>query len=169
YRYPGAFKGIDRQGLRDFFRIWYQCKDRRLMAMNERVKKLRQQSVETVPCISIERARLVTEAYREYSGKVSIPMLRALTFKHLMENKTVCINPDELIVGERGPAPQATPTYPELCCHSLEDLDIIDKRDKIFFRVSDEVREIQRDVIIPYWKGRSMRDIIFSHMSDEWI
>lgn len=137
--------------------------------MNERVKKLRQQSVETVPCISIERARLVTEAYREYSGKVSIPMLRALTFKHLMENKTVCINPDELIVGERGPAPQATPTYPELCCHSLEDLDIIDKRDKIFFRVSDEVREIQRDVIIPYWKGRSMRDIIFSHMSDEWI
>jgi pyruvate formate-lyase/glycerol dehydratase family glycyl radical enzyme len=139
------------------------------MAMNERVKKLRKQSVETVPCISIERARLVTEAYREYSGKVSIPMLRALTFKHLMENKTVCINPDELIVGERGPAPQATPTYPELCCHSLEDLDIIDKRDKIFFRVSDEVREIQRDVIIPYWKGRSMRDIIFSHMSDEWI
>lgn len=137
--------------------------------MNERVKKLRKQSVETVPCISIERARLVTEAYREYSGKVSIPMLRALTFKHLMENKTVCINPDELIVGERGPAPQATPTYPELCCHSLEDLDIIDKRDKIFFRVSDEVREIQRDVIIPYWKGRSMRDIIFSHMSDEWI
>jgi len=137
--------------------------------MNERVKKLRQQSVETVPCISIERARLVTEAYREYSGKVSVPMLRALTFKHLMENKTVCINPDELIVGERGPAPQATPTYPELCCHSLEDLDIIDKRDKIFFRVSDEVREIQRDVIIPYWKGRSMRDIIFSHMSDEWI
>ena len=102
--------------------------------MNERVKKLRQQSVETVPCISIERARLVTEAYLEYSGKVSIPMLRALTFKHLMENKTVCINPDELIVGERGPAPQATPTYPELCCHSLEDLDITDKRDKIFFR-----------------------------------
>ncbi|HOO13058.1 MAG TPA: pyruvate formate lyase family protein, partial [Bacillota bacterium] len=137
--------------------------------MNERVKKLRKQSVETVPCISIERARLVTEAYREYSGKVSIPVLRALTFKHLMENKTVCINPDELIVGERGPAPQATPTYPELCCHSLEDLDIIDKRDKIFFRVSDEVREIQRDVIIPYWKGRSMRDIIFSQMSDEWI
>ncbi len=137
--------------------------------MNERVKKLRQQSVEAVPCISIERARLVTEAYREYSGKVSVPMLRALTFKHLMENKTVCINPDELIVGERGPAPQATPTYPELCCHSLEDLDIIDKRDKIFFRVSDEVKRIQRDVIIPYWKGRSIRDIIFSQMSDEWI
>ncbi len=137
--------------------------------MNDRVKKLRQQSIDAVPCISTERAELVTEAYREYSGKVSIPMLRALTFKHLMENKTVCINQDELIVGERGPAPQATPTYPELCCHTLEDLDIIDKRDKIFFRVSDQVRDVQENKIIPYWKGRSIRDKLFKNMTDEWI
>ena len=137
--------------------------------MNERVKKLRQQSVETVPCISIERAQLATEAYRKYSGKVSAPVLRALTFNLLMENKKVCINPDELIVGERGPAPQATPTYPELCCHTLKDLEIIDSRDKIFFKVDEHVKEVQRDVIIPYWKGRSIRDIIFGHMADEWI
>ncbi len=137
--------------------------------MNERVKKLRNQSVETIPYISIERAELVTEAYKKYYGKVSVPMLRALTFKHLMENKTVCINPGELIVGERGPAPQGTPTYPELCCHTLEDLDIIEQRDKIFFKVDEGVRDIQRDKIIPYWKGRTMRDIIFGQMSDEWL
>ncbi len=136
--------------------------------MNERIKKLRQQSTETVPCISIERAKLVTEAYREYFGKVSVPMLRALTFKHLMENKTVCINPGELIVGERGPEPHATPTYPELCCHSLEDLELIDKRDKIFFRVEDSVKDTQREVIIPYWEGRCIRDMIFGQMSEEW-
>lgn len=137
--------------------------------MNERVKKLRNQSVKTIPYISIERAELVTEAYKKYYGKVSVPMLRALTFKHLMENKTVCINPGELIVGERGPAPQGTPTYPELCCHTLEDLDIIEQRDKIFFKVDEGVRDIQRDKIIPYWKGRTMRDIIFGQMSDEWL
>ena len=137
--------------------------------MNDRVKRLRQQSVSAVPYISIERADLVTEAYRQYSGKVSAPMMRALTFKHLMENKTVCINPHELIVGERGPEPQATPTYPELCCHSLEDLDIMENRDKISFKVREEVKRIQREKIIPYWKGRSIRDIIFNHMTDEWI
>jgi pyruvate formate-lyase/glycerol dehydratase family glycyl radical enzyme len=136
--------------------------------MNERVSKLRQQSVDTVPYISIERARLVTEAYRMYAGKVSYPMLRALTFKHLMENKTICINDGELIVGERGPAPQAAPTYPELCCHSIEDLDIIDGRDKISFKVSDEVRRIQQQEIIPYWQGRSMRDMLFEQMTDQW-
>lgn len=137
--------------------------------MNGRVKSLRKQSIETVPCISIERAVLVTEAYKEYSGKVSVPMLRALTFKHLMENKAICINPGELIVGERGPGPQATPTYPELCCHTVEDLEIIDDRDKIFFKVSNEVKDIQRDKIIPYWKGRSIREKIFGHMSNEWL
>ena len=137
--------------------------------MNDRVKRLRQQSVSAVPYISIERADLVTEAYRQYSGKVSAPMMRALTFKHLMENKTVCINPHELIVGERGHEPQATPTYPELCCHSLEDLDIMENRDKISFKVREEVKRIQREKIIPYWKGRSIRDIIFNHMTDEWI
>ncbi|MBA1333636.1 MAG: Pyruvate formate-lyase [Firmicutes bacterium] len=136
--------------------------------MNERVAKLRQQSLDTIPTLSIERAELVTEAYEKYAGKVSVPVLRALTFKHLMENKTICINDGELIVGERGPYPQAAPTYPELCCHSLEDLDIIDGRDKIAFKVSDEVKKIQQEKIIPYWRGKSIRDMLFDQMSDEW-
>lgn len=136
--------------------------------MNERVAKLRQQSLDAIPRISIERAKLVTEVYKKYAGTVSVPVLRALVFKHLMENKTICINEGELIVGERGPAPQATPTYPELCCHSLEDLEIIDKRDKISFKVSDEVKKVQQEEIIPYWKGRSMRDILFDQMTQEW-
>lgn len=118
--------------------------------INERVQKLREQSLNTVPSISIERAQIVTEVYKKYEGKVSVPVLRALTFKYLMENKEICINEGELIVGERDPAPQATPTYPELCCHSLEDLKIINDREKIFFKVDDEVRRIQEKVIIPY-------------------
>jgi len=137
--------------------------------MNERIQKLREQSLTAVPRISIERAVLVTEAYNKYSGKVSIPVLRALTFKYLCENKTICINDGELIVGERGTAPQATPTYPELCCHTLEDFRVMDERAKISFKVDDEARRIQEEVIIPYWQGKSIRDLIFNQMTDEWI
>jgi len=90
--------------------------------MNERVKKLRQESLDTQPYISIERASLLTEAYKRHEGTVSVPVLRALAFRHLLENKSICIGEGELIVGERGEAPRATPTFPELCCHSLEDL-----------------------------------------------
>jgi trans-4-hydroxy-L-proline dehydratase len=136
--------------------------------MNDRVRILRQKSIDAVPTMSLERAQIVTDTYKKHAGKVSIPVLRALTFKALMENKTICINDRELIVGERGPSPKATPTYPELCCHTVEDFDVIDKRQKIFFRVNEEAKEIQKDEIIPYWKGKSMRDLMFNQMTSEW-
>lgn len=136
--------------------------------MNARVKRLKQESLEAVPRISLERAQIVTEAYKEYQGKVSIPVLRALIFKELCEKKTICINEGELIVGERGPLPKATPTYPELCCHSVEDLETIDRREKVFFRVDDESIRIQKEDIIPFWKGKSMRDLLFNQMTEEW-
>lgn len=136
--------------------------------MTERVMRLRKQSLETKPSLSIERARLVTQAYKRYSGTVSTPVLRALTFKHIMENKTIYIGEEELIVGERGPAPQQAPTYPELCCHTLEDFQVIHNREKISFSVSEEAMDIQKNEIIPYWQGRSMRDKLFNAMSPEW-
>ncbi len=95
-------------------------------------------------------------------------MLRALTFRHLMEQKAISIGPGELIVGEKGPMPKATPTYPELCCHSLQDLDILDSREKISSAVSLEARRMHQDTLIPYWHGRSMRDWIFREMIEEW-
>jgi pyruvate-formate lyase len=136
--------------------------------MNKRVEKLRQESLDTQPYISIERATLVTEAYKRYDGTVSSPVLRALTFKHLLENKSISIGKGELIVGERGEHPQVTPTFPELCCHSLEDLELINNRKKISFTVNQEVKEIQKEKIIPYWENRSMRSRIFKEMTPEW-
>jgi len=95
--------------------------------MNQRIEKLRTQSQEAQPRISMERARLLTEFYK--SGKaeqVSVPVARAMAFDYILQNKKLCINEGELIVGERGPAPKATPTYPEVCCHTPEDLDVLD-------------------------------------------
>ena len=143
-------------------------KNTETLGMNERVQKLRRQSVTAVPVITMERAALLTEAYEKYQGRVSTPVLRALSFKHLLENKTVVILEGELIVGERGPRPQAAPTYPELCCHTMEDLEVMDKREKIFFRVDDAAGKIQAEVIIPFWKGRAMRDLIMAQMTPEW-
>lgn len=135
----------------------------------ERTKKLRKQSTETQPFITIERARLMTEGYKKYEGSVEIAVLRALAFKHYMENRTLCINDGELIVGEKGDSPQSTPTYPELCCHTMEDLDIMDKRDIISFKVSDDVKKIHEDEIIPFWKNRQIRQKIVNSMEQEWL
>ncbi len=137
--------------------------------MRDRVERLRNQSLETVPALSVERARLMTEAYRMYEGTVSTPVLRALAFAHLMEYKTIYIGEDELIVGERGPCPRATPTYPELCCHTVEDFDVIDKREKTFFKVNDEAKDIQGRDIIPFWENRAVRKRLFDLMTPEWL
>src|ERR1035437_5865396 len=135
--------------------------------MTERVARLRQCSLDTKPWLSLERAALLTEFYRQ-AGPLSPPMLRASALQYILEHRTIYIGAEELIVGERGPLPKGTPTYPELCCHTLEDFDILHTREKISYCVSDEARGIQRDQIVPYWQGHSMRDRIFAEMTPEW-
>ena len=138
--------------------------------MNDRIQKLRQQSLDARPAISAERALLVTEFYRDLAGPALCgPVKRALTFKHLLTRKSLYFGPGELIVGERGPEPKATPTYPELTCHSLADLDILNGRPKTPFLVSPNTRQAYRQTIIPYWQGHSLRDRIFAEMSPAWL
>ena len=138
--------------------------------MNARIKKLRNQSLQAVPSLSPERALLVTAFYKgQAAANQPVAIQRALAFRYILENKAVVINDGELIVGERGPAPKATPTYPEITCHSLEDLDILDSRKKTPFKVSAPTRKAYKDTIIPYWKGHSLRDRIFGEMTPEWL
>ena len=138
--------------------------------MNDRIKNLREQSLEAQPIISPERAQLLTEFYETgISEKVSVPVARAMALQHIMQNKNICINDGELIVGERGPAPKATPTYPDICIHSLKDLEILDTRPKISFKCDDKTKALFENKFIPFWKGRSIRDKIFEQMDQEWI
>lgn len=135
----------------------------------ERTKKLRKQSMEKAPYISIERARLMTEAYKKFEGSVETPILRAKAFKYYMENRSLCINEGELIVGEKGDGPQGAPTYPDQCCHSLEDMQVMNDRELVSFRVTEEDRRIQEEEIIPFWKGRQIRNRIISNVDQEWL
>jgi len=57
---------------------------------------------------------------------------------------------DELIVGERGPVPKAVPTFPELTCHSVEDLRILKNRAMTNYSISDEDIRTYEDAVIPY-------------------
>lgn len=137
--------------------------------MNERVARLREVSLRLRPSVSAERALLVTTFYKEHLGKHSAPMIRALLFRHLCERKTITIEPDELIVGERGPSAKACPTYPELTCHSVDDLRVLDSRERTSYAVADDVIRAYEDEVIPYWRGRSLRDRVFAAAPLEWL
>jgi pyruvate formate-lyase/glycerol dehydratase family glycyl radical enzyme len=138
--------------------------------MNKRIARLREESVKAEVKISDERAKVITEFYKNgiTAGK-SIPVQRALVFEYLMEHVSLPIEDGQLIVGLRGTAPQEVPTYPEICTHSMEDLEILNSRENMPYKVDDKTRELYENEIIPFWKGKPMRDIIFENLPQEWI
>lgn len=136
--------------------------------MNERIKRLHQQSVDTETTLTIERALIETAFYKEYYGKMPNCILRARNFYEICKKKTIYIGQDELIVGERGPVPKAVPTFPELTCHTVDDLHTLDTRELQPYHISQEDIDTYEREVIPYWKGRTQRERIFSHVSREW-
>ncbi len=138
------------------------------MAMNDRVARLRQESLDTPVTLSAERGELLTDFCSREHRLVSTPVRRALAFRYLMEEKEIYFGDGELIVGERGPSPKAAPTFPEVCCHTLEDLVALDTREKIAFAVSDSTKAVFKEKISPYWGGRTIRDLIMREMTPEW-
>jgi pyruvate formate-lyase/glycerol dehydratase family glycyl radical enzyme len=136
--------------------------------LSERVKRLKEESITTRPYISAERAELLTDFYMNEEGLHSVPVTRALAFKYILKNKAIYLGDGELIVGERGPAPRATPTYPELCCHTVQDLEVLSSREKTQFQVSDDVKRIYKEKIIPFWHLKTMRERVFQAVSPQW-
>ncbi len=137
--------------------------------INKRIQRLRQESLEAVNRISPERAILLTEFYaKPDTNDLPIVIQRAASFQYLMQNKSICIGNDELIVGERGPAPKATPTYPEISLHTLADLEMLDTRKKVSYKVDDATKEVYKQTIIPFWSGKTQRDRVFGNLSDSW-
>jgi len=136
--------------------------------MNERIQKLRKLSFETEPSLSIERAIIQTNFYKENFGKYSNPVLRGMNFLEICKHKTIYLGAGELIVGERGPKPKCVPTFPELTCHSVEDFQVLKTREMQRYTISEEDIQIYADEVIPYWTGKTMRERIFSHVPEEW-
>ena len=136
--------------------------------MNGRIRRLRQQNFDTPTTLSIERALIETEFYKAHYGTMPTPVLRARNFYEICKKKTIYIGDDELIVGERGPVPKAVPTFPELTCHSVEDLHTLDTRELQSYHISQEDIDTYEREVIPYWAGKTQRERIFNHVSKEW-
>lgn len=134
-----------------------------------RIAKLRKENISTEVKVSFERAKLITEFYKSQAPKgKSIPVQRALAFKHLMEHAAIPVEDGQLIVGIRGTGPKEAPTYPEICAHTLEDLEVLNSRKNMPYKVDKKTRKLYKNEVIPFWKDRSMRDIIFNHQSQKW-
>ncbi|ACN13543.1 PflD1 [Desulforapulum autotrophicum HRM2] len=139
-----------------------------MASLTERILRLKEKSRNAEVWIDPERAQIITDFYSENAGKYSIPVLRARSFKNLMEKKELYLGDEELIVGERGRAPKLIPTFPEIACHSIKDLKVLNSQNRIPYNVSPKTIKIYEKKVIPYWDGAALRDRMFNQLSDEW-
>ena len=125
--------------------------------MKTRIEKLRRATIEAQPSICGERGRIVTESFRATQGEPQV-IRRAIAFKDIMEQMSIVIDPDELIVGNQASRINAAPLFPEFSIDFLlDEIDEFAKRPYDRFEIDAETKETIRE-IAPFWKGQTHED-----------
>lgn len=124
--------------------------------------------LESEPTISSERAVLYTEYMKEHWSEPAMTRL-AGGFAHVLDNMTIRIEPEELIVGNMGPTPRSCQIFPEYSWKWIEDeLDRFDKRRTEKFVISEDDKGKLREAF-SFWKDKSTSEISAKVMSNESI
>ncbi|MGY5858155.1 MAG: glycyl radical protein [Candidatus Thorarchaeota archaeon] len=126
--------------------------------MTARTKRIKQRMLESEPTISSERAVLFTEYIKNHLSAPSITRL-AGAFANVLDNMTIRIESEELVVGNMGPTPRSCQIFPEYSWSWIEEeLDTLEERRTERFRISEEDKKNLREVFA-FWKGRSTSEI----------
>ncbi len=132
-----------------------------------RVERLVERRLYTGPKVCVERARYYTESMRQTEGEPQV-IRQAKALVHVLENLTVHIEPDELIVGAITSKVLGSGVYPEgIGSRVLGELETIGFRQPNPFIVTDEQLHELRQDIMPYWQGRTLEDYARTRWSPE--
>ena len=137
------------------------------LGATDRINKLRNQYWLYRPTIDTERAVSYTNSYKANESKDTC-IKRAQALFDYMSERTVAIQPDELIVGTYGKQPRSVVVCPEVCLSWYRDeIDTMSERPQDPYYISDEDKEILRNVVFPYWEGRSMEDYYVDNLDED--
>ncbi|HBU11394.1 MAG TPA: formate C-acetyltransferase/glycerol dehydratase family glycyl radical enzyme [Clostridiales bacterium] len=132
-----------------------------------RCQRLKNQVIGHKQRLLCDRARIITQSYRETEGQ-PILIRRAMALRDLLEKMRVYILPDEIIVGQTASQPRSAEIFPEYGVQWIKDeIDLFETRDMDSFSVSKEVKEEFLNDIYPYWVGRTLNDRIHAVYDDE--
>jgi len=125
--------------------------------LHPRTAAIRKRIMGTQPAVCTQRAVYTTQAYRAHEQD-QVVLKRAYMVDAVLRNMSIFIDPDELIVGNHASANRAAPIFPEYAIDwVVAELDEFEKRDGDRFTITEENKQILRD-IYPYWKGRTLKD-----------
>ncbi|MDR0568160.1 MAG: formate C-acetyltransferase/glycerol dehydratase family glycyl radical enzyme [Spirochaetaceae bacterium] len=135
--------------------------------MTKRIFRLKARLHREPRFVSLEQARIITETYRQYSGASRI-VQRAYSLKAALERIPITIDPDELILGNRAPGIRSGVVFPESGCSWVDaEFETLPSRPQDPFQVKPGDPEDFRRSILPFWKGKSLEDVLRSRAGAE--
>ena len=141
----------------------------KITPVSGRVLKLKEQMLSEPRVVSVEQARLITKAYREHPLD-SVILKRAYAFREALYGLQIVIHEGELIVGNRSSGSCAGIVFPESGISWLmREIDILETRPQDQFLVRPEDRAVFFDELVPYWKGHTLEDKIYSRLDPEVV
>ena len=135
----------------------------------DRINRLRNKYFNNMPEIDTERARAFTEIYKENEGDEVI-IKRAKALYHYLENKTLFIDEDELIIGTDGKKQRSVVMNPDMCYSWYRDeLETMSTRPQDPYFITEEDKKYIREEIVPFWTGKSMEDWFQANLEDDLV
>lgn len=125
--------------------------------LTARMKEFREELLIAKPMVCAERAKLTTESYKLHLDKPMV-LKRALMFENVLKNMSIYIEPQTLIAGNQACSNRSAPIFPEYAMDwVMEELDQFDKRDGDRFYITEENKQVLRD-IAPFWEHNTLKD-----------
>ena len=132
------------------------------MEAQTRVERLRQRIIDAPQEVCAERARFLTRSMSKHWDEHPLTRI-SMALLDILDNISVIIRPDELIVGCRTSKLKGAPLFPENKATWLEgDVDAFDQRVLQRALITEEEKRILHEEVLPFWGGRTVEN----HLDD---
>ena len=130
------------------------------LVKTERIESLKDRMLSVPRYASIEQAKIITETYKKHEDEPRI-LQRAYSLKACLEKIAISAEPEELIVGNRTAGVRYGVVFPESGSTWVDkEFETLPTRPQDKFNVREEDIKYFREVIYPYWQGKSLEDVL---------
>lgn len=134
---------------------------------SDRIETLKNRMLSVPRFASIEQAKIITDTYKEHEDEPRI-MQRAYSLKNCLEKINISVEPEELIVGNRTAGVRYGVVFPESGSTWVDkEFETLPTRPQDQFNVREEDIQYFREVIYPYWQGKSLEDVLRARYGKE--
>lgn len=134
---------------------------------SERILSLKNKTLSSVRYLSIEQAKIITRVYIK-NEDLPVILKRSEALAASLSEMPIAIDPEELIVGNRTPDSRAGVVFPEAGINWLvNEIESLPVRPQDPFNVRQNDILYFKEIIEPYWRGKTLEDDIYRSFGEE--